>query len=161
MSVRQKHSQHRSRPMGAGSHMRGPMKPGATASNDRGVFIRRFPADASRYPLPKERIDFHPLWAPDGREILFVPNAGRLVSVSVRTDPVPSFGPPVSLSAVAAPDRLSVNMRDWDIMKDGRFLAAIPASGSNPTALRELRVVTNWFEELKRLVPNAPGRASP
>jgi Tol biopolymer transport system component len=134
---------------------------GGTVLNDRGVFIRRFPADASLYALPKERIDFHPLWAPNGREILFVPNAGRLVSVSVRTDPVPSFGSPVSLSAAAAPDRLSVNMRDWDIMKDGRFLAAIPASGSDATTPRELRVVTNWFEELKRLVPPVPARPSP
>ena len=135
---------------------------GGAVLNDRGVFIRRFPADANLYPLPKERIDFHPLWAPDGREILFVPNVGRLVSVSVQTDPVPNFGPPVNLSAVAAADRLSVNMRDWDIMKDGRFLAAIPASsGSDATALREVRVVTNWFEELKRLVPTAPERRSP
>jgi len=47
-------------------------------------------------------------------------------------------------------------------MKDGRFLAAIPASsGSDATALREVRVVTNWFEELKRLVPTAPERRSP
>ena len=38
-------------------------------------------------------------------------------------------------------------------MKDGRFVAAIPTTGFNPTTLRELRVVTNWFEELKRLVP--------
>jgi len=129
---------------------------GGTVLNDRGVFIRRFPADASLYALPKERIDFHPLWAPNGREILFVPNAGRLVSISVRTDPVPSFGPPVSLSAAAAPDRLSVNTRDWDIMKDGRFLAAVPASGSATTLPRELRVVTNWFEELKRLIPKTP-----
>ena len=134
---------------------------GGFVSNDRGVFIRRFPADASLYALPKERIDFHPLWAPNGREILFVPSAGRLVSVSVRIDPVPNFGAPVSLSAVAAPDRLSVNMRDWDIMKDGRFVAAIPTTGFNPTTLRELRVVTNWFEELQRLVPTAPGRPSP
>jgi hypothetical protein len=52
-------------------------------------------------------------------------------------------------------------MRDWDIMKDGRFVAAIPSTGSNPTTLRELRVVTNWFEELKRLVPNASERRSP
>ena len=134
---------------------------GGFVSNDRGVFIRRFPADASLYALPKERIDFHPLWAPNGREILFVPSAGRLVSVSVRIDPVPNFGAPVSLSAVAAPDRLSVNMRDWDIMKDGRFVAAIPTTGFNPTTLRELRVVTNWFEELHRLVPTAPARPSP
>jgi len=134
---------------------------GGTVLNDRGVFIRRFPADASLYAVPKERIDFHPLWAPDGREILFVPSVGRLVSVSVRTDPVPNFGPPVSLSAVAAPDRLSVNLRDWDIMKDGRLLAAIPASGSDAPTLRELRVVTNWFEELKQLVPTAAERRSP
>jgi hypothetical protein len=134
---------------------------GTLAVTDRGVFIRRFPADDSVYALPRERIDFHPLWAPNGGEILFVPNAGRLVSVRVRIDPVPSFGSPVSLSAAAAPDRLSIEGRDWDVMKDGRFVAAIPAAAVNLSTLREVRVVTNWFEELKRLVPTAPERPSP
>jgi Tol biopolymer transport system component len=81
-------------PMGAGSHMRGPMKPGASRRTTAASSFRRFPADASLYPLPKERIDFHPLWAPDGREILFVPNAaGWYQSVSEPT-PYPVSGHP-------------------------------------------------------------------
>ena len=39
----------------------------------------------------------------------------------------------------------------WDLAPDGRFLVIKPsADDSDPS---ELRIVLNWFEELKRLVP--------
>ena len=37
-------------------------------SPDRGVFVQPFPATGAIYQAPKVLIDFHPVWAPDGRE---------------------------------------------------------------------------------------------
>ena len=120
---------------------------GGSVLSPWGVFIRRFPDDGNPYQVPKERVDFHPRWTPDGKEIVFAPSVGRLSAVRVTPGPVPSFGPPVAISAAAAPDRLSVSRRDWDLLKDGRFVAAIPASDLDATSLREIRVITNWFSE--------------
>ncbi len=40
--------------------------------------------------------------------------------------------------------------RNYDISPDGRRFAMIKGTA---TSLRQLNVVQNWFEELKRLVP--------
>ncbi len=39
----------------------------------------------------------------------------------------------------------------YDVAPDGRFLVLQPEY--DDSKVRELHVVTNWFEELKRLVP--------
>ena len=43
----------------------------------------------------------------------------------------------------------------WDITPDGeQFVMVQPATeGGNETALNQINIVLNWFEELKRLVP--------
>ena len=38
----------------------------------------------------------------------------------------------------------------YDVLPDGRFLMV---RGPDPTSTREIVVVQNWFEEVKRLVP--------
>jgi hypothetical protein len=39
-------------------------------------------------------------------------------------------------------------LRGYDVLPDGRIVTVSTNSGA-----QEVRVVTNWFEELKRLVP--------
>jgi hypothetical protein len=48
----------------------------------------------------------------------------------------------------------SVNRRDYDVLPDGRFIGLV-AEGSEDASVipGEIRVVLNWFEELKRLLP--------
>jgi hypothetical protein len=46
--------------------------------------------------------------------------------------------------------------RGYDVLPDGRIVMLVPAPGVDPIStveLREIVVVQNWFEELKRLVP--------
>jgi hypothetical protein len=46
--------------------------------------------------------------------------------------------------------------RNYDISPDGSFIiSALPAGATEATSTRAQRIeiVTNWFEELKRLVP--------
>jgi hypothetical protein len=46
-------------------------------------------------------------------------------------------------------------MRGYDVLPDGRFISLSPLPGDVDGPSRaEVRVVLNWFEELKRLAPS-------
>jgi hypothetical protein len=123
------------------------------------VYVQPFPATGARYQVPKQQsLDFHPVWSPQGTELLYVPraNSGQMAAVSVRTQPTFGFGNPVSLPATVTGGRGTQQMRAHDVMPDGRFIGPVPATAteSNPSGPdTELRVVINWFEELKARVP--------
>ena len=133
---------------------------GGVASPDRGVFIQPFPATGVRYPVPKTRIDFHPVWSLDGKEIVYVSAMAQpFVALSVRTEPRISFGSPAAVSpAVPRPGLTSTDVRGrgYDLLPGGNILTLAPVAATDAAAaaLRpEVRVVLNWYEELKRLVP--------
>jgi hypothetical protein len=79
--------------------------------------------------------------------------------VQVTTDRGVTFGPPRMIPATVTGLVISALPRAYDILPDGRFVGLISAgdsAGSSSTFLaagNQIRVVTNWFEELKRLVP--------
>jgi eukaryotic-like serine/threonine-protein kinase len=134
---------------------------GPSKSSSRGVYIQSFPATDARYQVPKQpgSIDYHPVWAPDGTELFYVPSASsrQLAAVRVSTQPAPTFGNPVNVPATVHADTPGSQMRAYDMLPDGRLVGLIAAteaqsSGARPSS-PELRVVLNWFEELKRLVP--------
>jgi len=121
-----------------------------------GVYVQPFPATGARYQVPKVGRDFHPLWAPDGKELFFVPSSSRFAGVSVTTQPSFVFGNPVNLPSATQNNRISTDVRSYDILPDGKFVGLVAGSGadlSKAIAAPEIRVVVNWFEELKRLVP--------
>ena len=133
---------------------------GALSSPNRGIFVQPVPASGAHYQVPKQALDFHPVWGPKGTELFFVPSAvsGRLAAVSVTTRPnvtFPTFGSPVALSARVTAGRMSAETRAYDILPDGRFIGVVPTSGTEPwgTAVAQFRVVLNWTEELKQRVP--------
>ena len=127
---------------------------GGAVTRNRGVYVQPFPATGTRIQAPKDRADFHPTWGPTGDEIFFIPTASRLVRVGVETQPDFDF---VGVSAVPSVtvDRISTDVRDYDVLPDGRFVgtAAAEESGSGTARTPQIRVVLNWQEELKRLVP--------
>jgi Tol biopolymer transport system component len=131
---------------------------GGAADPNRGIFIQPFPATGARYPVPKTRIDFHPAWSADGQEVMYVSAAAQpFVTVTVRTDPSVTFGVPTELpSTVPRPGVVSTDTRGYDVLPDGRILSLSPVvdrDDGGTTLNPEIRVVVNWFEELKRLVP--------
>jgi len=133
---------------------------GGVASPDRGVFIQPFPATGAKYPVPKTRIDFHPVWSLDGKEIVYVSAAAQpFVALSVRTQPGVSFGSPTAVSqTVPRPGLTSGDLRGrgYDLLPGGEFLTLAPVAVPEITATAqrpEIRVVLNWREELKRFVP--------
>ena len=61
---------------------------GGIPSPNRGIFVQPFPATGQMHQAPKKFIDFHPVWAPDGKSILYVPGANRpTVLVPITTHP--------------------------------------------------------------------------
>jgi hypothetical protein len=101
--------------------------------------------------------DFHPVWTPDGDSLVYVPsaNSGRLAIVRVMKDKGVTFGVPVTMPAVVTGGVLSGGRRAYDVLPDGRFIGLV-VPGDVPSTVgsaRQIRVVLNWHEELKRLVP--------
>ena len=124
-----------------------------------GVFVQPVPANGTFHQAPKINIDFHPLWSPDGKELIYVPLAasGQLAAVSVTPQTIVPFGSPKLLPAVVTMARTSGLTRSFDILPDGRFIGAVQMSdeneANNAASTREMRVVLNWLDELNRLVP--------
>jgi dipeptidyl aminopeptidase/acylaminoacyl peptidase len=130
---------------------------GGLVSPNRGVFVEPFPATGEKHQLPKVLIDFHPVWALDGKSILLVAGSARpTVSVPIVTRPSVTFGAPVELPNAPRPGLLSTDLRGYDVLPEGRIISLSPLTGDAPNAASkpEVRVVLNWFEELKRLAPS-------
>ena len=100
---------------------------------------------------------FHPVWTPDGDSLVYVPSAqsGRLAIVRIVKDRGVTFGVPMTVPAVVTGGVLSGRPRAYDILPDGRFVGLVVPGDALSTvgAANQFRVVLNWTEELKRLVP--------
>jgi serine/threonine-protein kinase len=131
---------------------------GVGRSPERGIFVQTFPATGARYQIPSQILDFHPAWGPKGNELFYIPSAAsaELSSVSFATQPTVAFGTPVTIPARVTGARPSGSPRAWDVLSDGRFVGLMPASEPDTSAVstQQIRVVLNWFEELKQRVPS-------
>jgi Tol biopolymer transport system component len=129
---------------------------GGILSQNRGIFVQPFPATGELHQAPKKFLDFHPVWTPDGKGLYYVPGSARpTVLVPVNGRPSITFGTPVDLQYGPFPGLLSGDSRGYDFLPDGRFVSLAPAGRDRPASAssNEIRVVLNWFEELKRLAP--------
>ena len=130
----------------------------ATASDvanvNRGVFLQPFPATGAKYQVPRQIVDFHPVWSRSGSgELVFsvAATAGLMAAVRVTTAGGVTFGTPLRFPASVGGDRVASEPRAWDILPDGRFIGI--ASTTDDAVRGSMRVVLNWFEELKQRVP--------
>jgi hypothetical protein len=84
-----------------------------------------------------------------------LPRMGRLSVVSVQTQPNFTFGKAVSVPVPAMQERLSSDVRDYDVLPDGRFVSTVLAGEDVPVTNvgAQIRVVLNWFRELQERVP--------
>jgi hypothetical protein len=115
------------------------------------TFAQPFPPNGTKFQVAQGG---RPLWHPSGKEIFFVPAPGRLMVAGVRTEPTLTFTSPVEVPrgfGEANPSR----PRTFDILPDGRIVGvATPGERSiGGIGVEQLRVVVNWFEELKAKVP--------
>ncbi|HYN08687.1 MAG TPA: protein kinase [Vicinamibacterales bacterium] len=129
---------------------------GGTAGTQ--VYVQPFPPTGARYQIFAKPADnpHHPLWSPDGKELLYVPRVGAFEAVSVITEPTLAFGNPAPVPRVF-PTAAPTTPRTFDITPAGKIVSVI-VSGQTSTAAADrpvLHVVLNWFDELNARVPPA------
>ncbi|MBI3049747.1 MAG: serine/threonine-protein kinase [Acidobacteria bacterium] len=124
-------------------------------SNDSGrdeIYVRPFPnVDAGRWQVSTGG-GTRPLWARNGRELFYLVGQGRVMAVPIQPGPTFVFGNPQVI--VDGPYLAPEPGRTYDVSPDGKRFLMIKESGVDQgSAPREIVVVLNWTEELKRLVP--------
>ena len=119
------------------------------------VYVRPFPdADSGLHQISTNG-GRSPLWAPDGSELFYVDDNGRLLAVPVQTEATFSRATP---TVVVDGGYLlsSPTGRGYDIDPSGaRFLLIKPRGGPGTDSLAppSITFVLNWAEELKNQVP--------
>ncbi len=113
------------------------------------VYLMRYPDAGIRVPVSTDGGQ-EPAWSGDGGE-LFYRNEDQMLGVSMVTKPTLEIGQPTLLfeGRYDRDDAASGNP-NYDVTADGqRFVMVKGVEGSDQ---RQIQVVTNWFEKLKRLV---------
>lgn len=123
---------------------------------DRGVFVQPFPTTGLLFQAPRQTVDFHPLWSPDGAELLFLASTSARQMAAIRVSGTASlrFGTVTRFPAAVTGEKLSAEPRMFDILPDGRFIGVVsPADPGVRGGFGEARVVLNWTHELNGRVP--------
>jgi Tol biopolymer transport system component len=124
----------------------------AYQSNESGrpeIYVRDLSGSGGRWQISTEGGE-EPHWSPDMRE-LYYRNNDLFLSVAVETRLAFQVGAPKKLFGGIYNLRSNSGV-SYDVdPKGGRFLMIRPAEES--TAPAEVRVVVNWFEELRRVAP--------
>jgi serine/threonine-protein kinase len=118
------------------------------------IYVQPFPATGAIYQLVRNAGDVphHPLWSPEGNELIFNPAPGSVDIVSITTTPTFAFG---TRQAVPRPFTTGppALRRNFDMAPDGRFIALVAPGTAQGAPAAHLSVVMNWFEELKAQAP--------
>lgn len=131
------------------------------AGTENYVYVQLFPATGARYQISKAGENgHHPMWAPNGGELLYIPLVGQFVARSITKQPTFGFGNPVPVPQsfpVAAP----TTPRTFDITPNGKVVGVVArgslqasargAAGTRVLAVSispTIQIVLNWFEEL-------------
>jgi serine/threonine-protein kinase len=118
----------------------------AYSSGDSGeleVYVQKYPELGPRQ-LISAGGGRSPNWSRDGREILFR-NGNGFYSASFEAGAAPKIGQPRLLFEKAG-------IRGYDVAPDGKGIYAV-FQPEESGVVRELHLVTNWFEDLNRLAP--------
>ena len=114
------------------------------------VYVRPFPGPGGKRQISTEGGN-EPVWAKNGRE-LFYREGNKMMAVEITTQPTFRAGTPTLLFEGQYWHQEGMLRADYDITSDGqRFLMV--KEGEQEERPRQINVVLNWFEELKRRVP--------
>ena len=118
-------------------------------SGRREICVQPFPATSGKWMISTEGGQY-PRWARNGREIFFF-SGDQLMSVDVEIQPAFKAGTPRALFQAAG----YLSAGNYDVAPDGQHFLMIKQNDvqTNP---KELRVIVNWSEDLKRRAP--PGK---
>jgi len=123
---------------------------GQVASNQ--IYVRPFPATETKYQILNRGNTIHPLWSPDGNELLYIPAPGQFAAVTVTREPGFTFSSPTAVPRGGF--SLDPNSaRNYDILPDRRIVGVVSAGQPQAGSTPQIQVVLNWFEDLKQRVP--------
>ena len=112
------------------------------------VYLTSFPALERRVQVSVDG-GSHPVWSRDGKRLFYRLRLGaEIMAVDVALGASITLSKPISLAKVSPAPPAGGS---FDVMPDGRLLLVDNEQEAGDT--RELRVVLNWFGELKQKVP--------
>ena len=118
------------------------------------MFVEPFPPTGDRSQLTTRPGDnpHHPVWSTDGQRLFYIPRFSEFEYVPFSAVPAPSFGTPVAIYR-AFPSAAPTEPRTFDIGPGDRILSAAAGTrNATPDGGDGLRIVINWFDELKAKV---------
>jgi serine/threonine protein kinase/Tol biopolymer transport system component len=119
-------------------------------SNESGrdeIYVQPYPGPGGKWMLSTEG-GTYPLWANSGHEI-FYRNEDKMMVVPVETRSAFKAGTPLMLFRTSN----YLMQGNYDVAPDGQHFLMLKEKEA-PASSKELSIVTNWTEELKRLVPS-------
>jgi serine/threonine-protein kinase len=127
-------------------------------NEDTAVYVQPVPSTGALHQVsPTPEIGHHPFWGPDGSNELFYfgNGGGDLVSVQITLSPTVRWENAERVPGDHTANTTGETPLNYDITPDGlRFVRTVPPEDSSVTRRgADLRVILNWFEELKRRVP--------
>jgi serine/threonine-protein kinase len=131
----------------------------ANSSGQYEVYVRPFPNVGDGQWQVSTGGGIQPVWARNGRELFYLEPAGALMAVPV--EPRGTSWKAGTPTRVFAGSDLYAGVgfasRTYDVSPDGqRFLMIKQGGASDPGGPSpSIVVVQNWFEELRRIVPNS------
>jgi hypothetical protein len=128
----------------------------STESGTSEIYIRSFPNAGERTVVSRGGGSI-PYWSPDGRTLYYSvgPGGRPYVAARLQREPVPAV---LSLDTLFVPPAMVEPFPGPGLHPDGdRFIFSVTgdaAADGEATAPQRIILVQNFFEELKRLVPN-------
>ena len=126
----------------------------AYLSNESGrpeIYVQPYPGPGGKWQISTEG-GTEPVWNRNGRE-LFYRSGNKMMAVQVTTQPSFSAGKPTTLfEKEYAASQFPATGVAYDVSADGQRFLMVKETDQN-TAVAQINVVLNWFEELKRRVP--------
>ncbi|MHC4533522.1 MAG: protein kinase domain-containing protein [Planctomycetota bacterium] len=110
------------------------------------VYVEPYPGPGPKVPVSTEGGQ-QPMWSRDGKE-LFYRNGIKMMAAAVETES--QFKVTGLIELFEGWYLSSASLQNYDVAPDGRFLMIQGPIDSTPLGIN---VVLNWFDELKRLIP--------
>ena len=125
-------------------------------SGQEEVFVTPFPNVGSPRLQISQNGGLAPQWGPDDRELFFQTRDGSIMLAEIVTEPTLSAG--ISVLMFSEPYWIAdipYPPRAFDISSDGQRLLMIKQDVATDAEAgpRDIKIVLNWTEDLKRLVP--------
>jgi eukaryotic-like serine/threonine-protein kinase len=128
----------------------------AYGSNESGrpeVYVQPFPGPGGKWQISSEGGNW-PVWARSGGELFYL-NGSKIMSVAVTTQPGFAASTPRLLADVPVQTSSFYGANgEFDVSPDGEHFLFLKAREQNALP-GEVRVVLNWDEGLKHLVPSS------